>query len=140
MSGLLYQHVHCDGKISVGREQFTNWQCINFFLGKAFTLIFIGAKQSVGVAQSDRRPTNRTQECFVLVWLNRHRVPGLYNQTMCIYSRNFYQYMMEKCNHSKFCLVINTSKQACSQDFVKGGLFWKVETTVSDLDPNFHCS
>ena len=30
--------------------------------------------------------------------------------------------------------------QARSQDFVKGGLFWKVETTVSDLDPNFHCS
>ena len=31
--------------------------------------------------------------------------------------------------------------QARSQDFEKGGrLFWKSETTVSDLDPNFYCS
>ena len=30
--------------------------------------------------------------------------------------------------------------QARSQDFEKGRLFWKSETNVSDLDPNFHCS
>ena len=28
---------------------------------------------------------------------------------------------------------------ARSQDLKKGGLFWKSETTASDLDPNFHC-
>ena len=27
--------------------------------------------------------------------------------------------------------------QARSQDFAKGGLFWKLETTVNELDPNF---
>ena len=30
--------------------------------------------------------------------------------------------------------------QARSQDLKRGGLFWKSETTASDLDPNFHCS
>ena len=44
-----------------------------------------------------------------------------------------------------FAAIITVLKLTCiqarSQDFVKGGgLFWKVETTVSDLDPNFHCS
>ena len=28
--------------------------------------------------------------------------------------------------------------QARSQEFAKGGLFWKLETTVNEFDPNFH--
>ena len=33
-----------------------------------------------------------------------------------------------------------TSNQARSQDFEKGGLFWKSKKSAYDLDPNFHCS
>ena len=27
--------------------------------------------------------------------------------------------------------------QACSQEFAMGGLFWELETTANDLDPDF---
>ena len=37
--------------------------------------------------------------------------------------------------------LLNLSEdQARSQDFAKGGLFWKFGPTVNEVDPNFHYS
>ena len=37
-------------------------------------------------------------------------------------------------------IVLHSIPQSRSQDFAKGGLFWKFDTTVNELDPNFHLS